>query len=311
MPRTKKTLKSSSATAGSSSSSPASPKKATSVKTSSARSGGSFWLTPVAIIVAGIFIAGAVFAKDLIGFDKNESGEPAVLQEDTVQDTQVLGEDSAEKPTPPTPPADYRAEVPEGDNPVLGVITAPVTIVEFSEFACPFCGKFSAETLPQIKENYIDTGKVRYVERDYLVHGATAERPALAAECARAQGLYWEMHDKLFEDSVTWSAETTAEGASAVFAQYALELGLDIAQFDVCYNSDWTGAQEETKEGQELAQTLWDIGVLDRTRIPQRDMAGFGTPTFFINGEMLVGAQPYSVFVTAIEKALAEAEAEE
>ncbi len=89
------------------------------------------------------------------------------------------------------------------DDPVLGKSDAPVTIIEFSDFQCPYCLRWWEETLPQIKQAYIDTGKVRLIYRDFpLAFHPGAEPAALAANCAHEQGKYWEMHDKIFEEQL-------------------------------------------------------------------------------------------------------------
>mgnify|MGYP003967414105 FL=1 len=88
------------------------------------------------------------------------------------------------------------------DDAVKGDVDALVTIVEFSDYECPFCGKYVEETMPQIMENYVDTGKVNYVFRDFpLSFHADAQKAAEAAECAGEQDMYWDMHDILFENS--------------------------------------------------------------------------------------------------------------
>ena len=85
------------------------------------------------------------------------------------------------------------------DDPVLGNANAPVTIIEFSDYQCPFCFSFWKQTLPQIKKDYIDTGKVKFVYRDFPLNiHAMAEPSARAANCAGEQGKYWEYHDKIF-----------------------------------------------------------------------------------------------------------------
>ncbi len=94
-----------------------------------------------------------------------------------------------------------RIAVSPDDDPVLGSSIAPVTIIEFSDFECPYCRRFFLETLPQIKKDYIDTNKVRLVFRDFpLTIHSGAEPAAQAADCAGEQGKYWEMHDKIFSE---------------------------------------------------------------------------------------------------------------
>ena len=172
----------------------------------------------------------------------------------------------------------------KNDDPVLGDAKAPITIVEFSEFQCPFCKRYSEMTFSQIKTNYIDTGKVKYIFRDIpLIFHPQANDAAKAVNCALPQNKYWEMHDKIFEHQSEWSGNTEA---TTLFATYAKEVGLDTAKWDTCVADQAT--MDEINDDSKTAAIL---GVT-------------GTPTFFVNGEKLVGAQPYSSFEALIEKYL-------
>ena len=158
-----------------------------------------------------------------------------------------------------------RAQVSADDDAVKGSADAPVTIIEFSDFQCPFCARFYSQTLGEIDDKYIKTGKVKLVFRDFpLSFHQNAQKAAEAAECAEEQGKFWEMHDKLF----------------------AKDLGLDSAKFDECLVSDKYASevQKDFKDGQ-------GAGIS-------------GTPSFFINGVKLVGAQPFSAFQQVIEQEL-------
>lgn len=160
---------------------------------------------------------------------------------------------------------------------------AKVTIVEFSDYQCPFCARYISETFPQINEEYIDTGKVRYMLRDLpLPFHSNANVSAQAARCAGDQGKYWEMHDVLFEKQDEWSSGDPKE----TFAKYAGDLGLNTSSFSGCL-SDEKYKEEVDRDGS-LAQGL---GVR-------------GTPGFFINGKLLIGAQPFSAFEQVIEAEL-------
>jgi protein-disulfide isomerase len=125
--------------------------------------------------------------------------------------------------------APVRASV--GDAPMLGSADAPVTIVEFSDYQCPFCQRFFATTLPVLRRDYIDSGKVRYVFRDYPIDQLhpQARKAAEAAHCAGERGKYWEMHDALFRNSGALAPPQLAEHARAV--------GLDGAKFEECLSS--------------------------------------------------------------------------
>jgi len=164
----------------------------------------------------------------------------------------------------------------EDDDPVLGDKDAPVTIVEFSDYECPFCGRFWSETLPKIKEQYIRTGKVKLVYRDFpLPIHSNAQKAAEAAECADDQGQFWVYHDKLFENQ-------RALGM-ANLKGYAKDLGLDTEAFDDCLDSG--------KHADEVKADLEDGA----------DGGVSGTPAFFINGVPVSGAQPFEEFQRIID----------
>jgi protein-disulfide isomerase len=167
------------------------------------------------------------------------------------------------------------------DDAFEGNANATVTIVEWSDYQCPFCEKFYSQTLGQIREQYVDTGKVKFVYRDFpLDFHENAQKAAEAAECAGEQGKYWEMHNKLFEEGVS--------GGVAAFKQYAEDIGLDAAKFNECLDS---GAMAS-----EIKKDLQDGQVNGIS----------GTPGFIINGQLVTGAQPFSAFQQVIEAALAK-----
>jgi len=172
-----------------------------------------------------------------------------------------------------------RINVSIDDDPIKGPENAPVTIIEFSDFQCPFCGRFFEQTLPLIEENYIRTGKVRLVFRDFpLSFNQYAQKAAEASECADEQGKFWEYHAKLFENQNALDIDS--------LKQYARDLGLDITRFNECLDSGKM-TQEVQKDFNDGLQ--YGVG---------------GTPTFFINGIKLIGAQPYSAFERLIEQEL-------
>ncbi|MBI5732083.1 MAG: DsbA family protein [Candidatus Magasanikbacteria bacterium] len=168
------------------------------------------------------------------------------------------------------------------DDAIKGSKNAPVTIVEFSDYQCPFCGRFVQTTLPQIVSDYIDKGKVRLVFRDFpLSFHPNAKPAALAAECAKDQGgdeMYYKFHDKIFGNQETLSVDS--------LKKWAGELGLKTAQFNDCLDT-----KKFEKE-------------VDKDFADGQSYGVSGTPAFFINGKMISGAQPFSVFKTAIDEAL-------
>ncbi|MBS3128389.1 DsbA family protein [Candidatus Woesearchaeota archaeon] len=167
------------------------------------------------------------------------------------------------------------------DDAVLGDPNAPVTVIEFSDFECPFCGRAYEDAVKQMKKEYVETGKVKFVYRDYpLSFHPQAQKAAEAAECAGDQGKYWEMHDKLFENQQSLSVEN--------HKKWAAELGLNSATFNDCLDSG-KNAEEVQKDSQD------------------GNAAGVsGTPTFYINGQELVGAVPYAQLKAVIESKLSE-----
>lgn len=161
--------------------------------------------------------------------------------------------------------------------PVRGNPNAPVTVVEFSDFQCPFCAR-AHTTLVQVRETYKDQIKIVYKDFPLPIH-PNAPKAAEASRCAREQDKYWEYHDILFAN---YSALEVAN-----LKKYAADLKLDTAKFDACLDSG-KYAQAVSKDTAEGTRA----GVS-------------GTPAFFINGRFLSGAQPFSAFQEAIDDALA------
>ena len=171
-------------------------------------------------------------------------------------------------------------DVSEDDDAVLGNKNAPVTIIEFSDFQCPFCEKFFTESFSQIKTNYIDTGKVKLVFRDFPLTSIHqyAETAAEATECVRTKGgdtAFWKMHDKIFENQASLSEDN--------LKKWAKDFGYNI---DTCLAN-----------GEKTAEVNKDLSDGSAAGVS-------GTPSFFINGKMVEGAVPYSVFESEINAAL-------
>jgi protein-disulfide isomerase len=203
-----------------------------------------------------------------------------LAEEGTLAEAYVAPEAEAQ-PTPAGP-----AEVNTDGAFSVGAADAPVTIVEFTDFQCPFCSRHFLETYPQIKADYVDTGKVRYVFMDFPLSSIhpQAQLAAEAARCAGDQDAYLEMHDILFGRQGEWSGR---DDAADIFIGYAQELGLDTATFTECLNS---GVHESA--------VLADLQEGARVGVD-------GTPAFFINGAFVSGAQPFEVFQQTIDSFLA------
>jgi protein-disulfide isomerase len=165
-----------------------------------------------------------------------------------------------------------------GDDPARGPADAPVTIVEFSDFQCPYCSRATA-TLKKLDAAY--PGKIRLVYRDFplvQIH-PNAARAAEAAACAHEQGKFWPMHDAMFEHQDKLAEADLKASAAA--------LGLDAAAFNTCLDS-----------GRHTAEWQKDAAEGDRYGVSS-------TPAFFINGRLVVGAQPYESFVRILDEELA------
>lgn len=166
----------------------------------------------------------------------------------------------------------------DGD-PQIGPNNAKVTIIGFSDFQCSYCKRFRDSTFDALFERYGDD--IRFVYRDYPLPAnmhPQAQKAAEAAECANEQGKFWEMHDLLYENISTLSED--------LYKELAKELKLDAEQFDDCLDSDKYA--DEVLADQKAGSSY---GVS-------------GTPTFFINGQMLVGAQPIEAFAEIIDQEL-------
>lgn len=176
--------------------------------------------------------------------------------------------------------------------PTLGDASAPVTIVEYGHFKCPFCNRFSRETEPQIVEKYIKTGKVKFVWKDFPFEGGDSARASEAGHCAQDQGKFWEYHNSLF--SYIWdnyygkgiNAEETEIFTDTRLKEFAGQLGLDATKFNSCLDSG---------KYKQLVQDNYKEGIAKGVK---------STPTFFINDQKVVGAQPFSVFSQVIDSQL-------
>jgi len=196
------------------------------------------------------------------------------------------------QPTQGQPTQPSKVFVTLGNSPAEGNQNAPVTIVEFSDFQCPFCGAFYSQTVPQIQKDYIDSGKVKLDYRDFPLENIhqNAKAASLAAQCANEQGKFWEYHNMLFSSQNQW-ADLDAINATNTFEQFAVALNLNSNNFNSCMDSE---------------------KYLDKVNKNAQDGMTFrvsGTPTFFIGDDkngyiQLVGAQPYSVFKQAIDQQL-------
>lgn len=162
---------------------------------------------------------------------------------------------------------------------------AKVTVVEFADYQCPFCERLFTQVIPSLDKEYVNTGKVRFVYRDYAFLGQESTWSAEAARCANEQGKFWQYHDYLFTHQ---GAENSGAFSKANLKKFAVALGLNASQFNTCLDSDKyaTEVSQDFQEGQAAGVN--------------------GTPGSFVNGVMINGAVPYATFKTAIDAALAK-----
>lgn len=236
----------------------------------------------VAVVAIAAFFAGSYFSNlDSDVVTQSELNDAISKLESKIESVQQV-------PSQPSQPLKISLD----DDPIRGDPNAPITIVEFSDFQCPFCARFHVQTLPLLLEEYIDTGKVNLVYRDFPIQSIhpNALPAAVAAECANEQGNYWEYHDTLFEKQSSWS-RLDSNSAISTFSQYATDIGLEQQQFDSCLGS-----------GKYLEEVQGDLS-------DGRDYDITGTPGFFIGNEeigfvKINGAQPFDSFQRIIDAQL-------
>lgn len=197
-------------------------------------------------------------------FDKTPTGG-------TVADT------APTQPTQPEPQAVNLDNWDLSDEPVMGEADAPVTIIEFSDFECPFCKRAVDQGVKEVISEYVDTGKAKLIFRHYpLPFHSSAQVAAEATECANEVGKFWELHDKIFENQGSMNKEN--------IISWAKEVG--VTDIETCLDSGkYTDeVSNDMMEGQQAGVS--------------------GTPSFFINGKMIVGAQPFQAFAQLIDAEL-------
>ena len=231
-----------------------------------------------AVIAISCFVIG--LAVGIFAYDR-------VVQNNRDENSELIGNAVAavvaalpqQPAAEPTIDPNMRYDVSEADNPAIGPEDALVTIIEFGDFNCGYCKRFFDETLEPLLQAY--EGRVRFVYRDYPILGAGSVEAALAAECADDQGQFWAFHDKVYAEQIL---------TRDTFLQYAADLNMDVETFTTCVDD---GTHQPEIQADYVAGAQLGVG---------------GTPTFYINGKALIGAQPYENFVAVIEAELTAAE---
>jgi protein-disulfide isomerase len=212
----------------------------------------------VIVVVAIFFIIGP-------GIEK-----PTAAQNTAIQ---IQGQDTLEQKVPLN-------FLTDNTSPILGSKDAPITMIEFGDYQCFYCNKFYHDVEPDIVKNYINTGKVRLVFKDFTIIGQDSVNAAHASHCAQEQGKFWEYHDTLYNN---WSGENTGWASSDNLLKFAKQIGLDENKFSQC-----------------MTQSKY-ISTVQGSLSNAKDLGLTGTPDFFIilpdhSINKIVGAQPFEVF---------------
>lgn len=255
--------------------------KKKSVSSSTKKNGNGLLITVLVLVVVQMLVILGLGVAFVDLDDKVAGVEEKVTRLDGFFGKNVPGYGSDSEvptPAPEVEEVDASSLKIEGE-PTLGDVDAPVTVVEFSDYGCGFCGKWHSESFVKLKEEFIDTGKVKFVYKDFPLRDQEA---AVASNCVMKElgsEKYFEMQDKIFNDQREMSSEQ--------LLAWAKEIGVDESKYSACI------ADEAMKE--ELKGDLEEGSALGVS----------GTPSFFINGKKMVGAQPYEVLKQMIEAELA------
>lgn len=252
----------------------------------------SFISVPTSIIIGSLIVAAAILISsgvvDLKGGGLRGAARGGNVAGVTASTAPTVNPGGEENTGPVTVSVD--------DDPVLGDKNAPVTLIEFSDYECPFCKRHFTQTHPEIVKNYIDSGKVKLVFRDLPLsfHDPMATTEAIAANCAREQGgdaAYYVMHDMIFEKTTSNGNGLTKDN----LYQFAADQGLNAGNFKTCLDSE--------KYKDEIAKDLTDAQAANANATPSF-IIGKSDPSGTFQGSLLVGAQPYSAFQTIIDQML-------
>lgn len=251
--------------------------------------GKNFLTIPIAVLIGAAFISLSILVSGgIIKFKKPDTPAAVLGQTNPTAAPQVPNQQ------PPEPQGPVNVSV--DDDPVLGDKNAPVTLIEFSDYECPFCKRHFSQTLSQITKDYIDTGKVKLIFRDLPLsfHDPMATTEAIAANCARDQGgdtSYFKYHNEIFKRTTSNGNGLTKDDLYTI----ASDLGFSSANFKTCLDSE--------KYKNEIQKDLADATSAGATGTPSF-FIGKSSPSGIIEGTKLVGAQPYSAFQAAIDNLL-------
>ena len=234
------------------------------------------YMLPASILVAGIMVSASIIY--LVG-SKGGGGARVGQEGDSGRQLAAVGA-----------VAGGPKEV-GGRDVVLGDPKAPVTLIEYGDFQCPFCARFHSQVGVQLREEYIKTGKVKMVFRNFQFLGPESIAAAGAAECAKDQGKFWVFHDAIYDEEIrdgrkNNNSENNGNLNREFFVSTAQSLGLNSGDFAACIDGE--------KYADQVAQDTSAAQAIDVN----------STPTTFVNGRLIRGAVPYEQFKQVIEEEL-------
>jgi protein-disulfide isomerase len=232
---------------------------------------------PIVVAVVAVLVTGAMLV-------------PALLDGGSEEPSRGAAEVSREGGRPPLDENDPLLQVirrDAGDPLAVGDVDAPVVMINYSDFQCPFCGKFARDTEPVLMERFVENGTLRIEWRDFPYLGPESTTAARAGRAAAAQGRFWQFHDAMYEDQPPPNSGKITED---YLADVAERIGLDVERFrrDMSSKKIARAVQRDFQEGQSIGVT--------------------GTPAFLVNGQPVMGAQPTDVFVELIEQSAEQAQ---
>lgn len=227
------------------------------------------WFLPASILIAAVMISGSIIY---------------LVKSGGVAQPKPAGDNNQAVVAPGANPSDV-SKIGDRDA-ILGDPNAPVTVVEYADFQCPFCGRFFTDAASQIRDQYVKTNKVKMIYRDFAFLGPESTASAEAAECAKDQGKFWAYHDVLYTAEIADGKEGNGNLNRALFLSLAKNINLDTNAFTSCIDSNKYA------------------DVVSKAVASAQSFGVNSTPTVFVGGEKILGAQPFSVFQAAIDKLL-------
>ena len=203
------------------------------------------------------------------------------------QDHQLIEKEILEKSSMPEPTKISEDVFLKNNSPILGNPNAPITLIEFGDFQCHFCNVYFQDTEHKIVENFVNTGKVKILFKDFIIIGPDSASAAHFAHCAGEQDKFWEYHNILYNN---WAGENNGWASNNNLIQFANEIGLDMNELKKCNNENRYKS------------------LIESSNSDARSLGLTGTPAFFVitnsGAQKIHGAQPYDVFENVFETLL-------